>query len=470
MSLPFPFETERHRDEVPPSSVHPIHYVGTDDPADDAANDVAPGKLWLYGDWDAGLTGPVEVRIRNFDNSAWVTIGAYPVVVPDGDKGDLTTSSSGTVWTIDNGVVTLAKIQNASANSKLLGSGDAGAGAPYAEITLGTGLTMTGTTLDASGGGGVDLEDDGTPEGTGIDTIDFTGAGVTVTDDGSGHATVDIPGAALADGDYGDITASGSGSVLTIDSAAVTLAKIQNAAANSKLLGSGDAGAGNPYAEISLGTGLSMSGTTLSSSGSLPQFLTDLNSGHPDAYPGSPSAYDDEFAAGSLDAKWTNVNSSTIAFASSRMTVTLLSSSTDSLFRQAFVPGAGVAFTVIAKFTGLLTYESTDFAGLMVLDSGNAVIAACDYRFGSANQAFNKDNPGGTSNVSIRFSPDYCYLKITRDASNNYQWGISFDGLAWSQPHTGSSSSTTVSKLAFRFGQTASRSYKKGSIDWFRVS
>mgnify|MGYP001205198121 FL=1 len=54
--------------------------------------------------------------------------------------------------TIANGVVSLAKIANAAANDKLLGSGNSGSGASYAEITLGSGLTMTGTTLSAAGG------------------------------------------------------------------------------------------------------------------------------------------------------------------------------------------------------------------------------------------------------------------------------------------------------------------------------
>lgn len=48
--------------------------------------------------------------------------------VTDGDKGDITVSSSGTAWTIDNDVVTYAKMQNVSATDKVLGRSTAGAG------------------------------------------------------------------------------------------------------------------------------------------------------------------------------------------------------------------------------------------------------------------------------------------------------------------------------------------------------
>lgn len=68
--------------------------------------------------------------------------------------GDVTGSGTGSfAATIGNAKVTLAKIQNAAANSKLLGSGAAGSGVSYSEITLGTNLSMSGTTLNASGGG-----------------------------------------------------------------------------------------------------------------------------------------------------------------------------------------------------------------------------------------------------------------------------------------------------------------------------
>jgi hypothetical protein len=125
--------------------------------------------------------------------------------VTDGDKGDVTVSSSGTVWTIDNDVVSNAKLANVS-TATLKGRVSAGSGDP--EDLTGTQAT---TLLDvftsalkglvpASGGGTTNfLRADGTfaaPPGgggganVGTATIDFGAF------PGSSHATVIVTGQA----------------------------------------------------------------------------------------------------------------------------------------------------------------------------------------------------------------------------------------------------------------------------------
>lgn len=182
------------------------------------------------------------------------------VGVTDGDKGDITVSASGATWTIDNDAVTYAKMQNVSAASKLLGKGDSGAG-DVEEITLGSGLTMTGTTLSASGGSGDSITVNGgavvdgnfndttpSPPGGGINVLWQKDASIPAlisayVATGTSSSTVCVGNDArlLSDGDKGDIVVSASGATWTIDAGVVTFAKIQ-ALSTDVLLGNDGAG------------------------------------------------------------------------------------------------------------------------------------------------------------------------------------------------------------------------------------
>lgn len=67
--------------------------------------------------------------------------------------GDIQNAGSGNL-AIRPDKVTYGKMQPVSGGSKLLGSGSAFGAQDVREISLGSGLTMTGNVLSATGGGG----------------------------------------------------------------------------------------------------------------------------------------------------------------------------------------------------------------------------------------------------------------------------------------------------------------------------
>lgn len=131
----------------------------------------------------------------------------------DGDYGDIVISSSGTVYTIDAGVVTFAKMANI-ATDRLIGRDTAGTGSPEA-LTVGGGIEFTGT--------------------GGIQTSAFTG----------------------------DVTKSAGGTATTIPNNTVTYAKMQDMT-TARVLGRTTAGSGDPE-ELSAGAGISISGGQIAS-------------------------------------------------------------------------------------------------------------------------------------------------------------------------------------------------------------
>jgi hypothetical protein len=155
---------------------------------------------WFCTSNDGGTLGTTDITYVDASGSGGVS---------DGDKGDIAVSASGTVWTVEKGLVnvfaslldvtgvksgdlviitgdkayratgpssfvpviadpsththttsgivddavTYAKMQNVSAASRLIGRGSAGGAGDPQEISVGSGLIMSGTTLSASAAG-----------------------------------------------------------------------------------------------------------------------------------------------------------------------------------------------------------------------------------------------------------------------------------------------------------------------------
>jgi hypothetical protein len=116
-----------------------------------------------------GSTGQALIKNSSTDfDVSWGTVSGGSSIA-DGDKGDITVSGSGATWTIDAAAVTYSKLQDVAANSvlarssatlgdvgevslstsQLFGRGETGNLTP---ISLGTNLSMSGTTLNAANG------------------------------------------------------------------------------------------------------------------------------------------------------------------------------------------------------------------------------------------------------------------------------------------------------------------------------
>lgn len=96
---------------------------------------------------------------RSITSDSTITItdggaGSTLTLVRAALTGDVTTSVNAT--TIQPGVVSYAKIQDVSAASRLLGRGSAAGAGDVEELTVGSGLLLSGTVLSASGGSGID--------------------------------------------------------------------------------------------------------------------------------------------------------------------------------------------------------------------------------------------------------------------------------------------------------------------------
>lgn len=256
----------------------------------------------------SNLSGASIGQVLKWNGAAYVpaldSSGGSGATLSDGDYGDITVSAGGSVMTLDDSTVTLAKLggtitaagkallddADAAAQRATLGLGSAavlassafesaGAVSTHAALTQAHGISAYGSTLVAAADAAaartvLGVSDSflldranhtGTQLSSTISDIDekiadrvaqllTAGANVTLTYDDAangGLGTLTIAslggggGGGLADGSYGDVTVSGTGTVITINNASVTLAKMANIATDS-LLGRVTAGSGAP--------------------------------------------------------------------------------------------------------------------------------------------------------------------------------------------------------------------------------
>lgn len=86
---------------------------------------------------------------NTIDSAGQIKSSASGGGISDGDKGDITVSSSGTVWTIDNAAITLAKMANL-AQDQFIGRTTASTGVPEtATITAAARTVLDDTTVGA---------------------------------------------------------------------------------------------------------------------------------------------------------------------------------------------------------------------------------------------------------------------------------------------------------------------------------
>ncbi len=182
-------------------------------------------------------------------------------------------------------------------DSTLIGRGDGGTGVPQ-QIVIGSGLAMSGVTLSATGGGSdLNALTDVTLTTPATDSILIKTAGdwvdglivtnsvtnnaityaklqqltgrsiIARTIASTGNATTMTAGTNSLLGRVGGDLVFAQLDVAQVPDAELTLAKIQDAADNDRLLGSNNTGGGSPYIELALGTNLTISGGTLNAAG-----------------------------------------------------------------------------------------------------------------------------------------------------------------------------------------------------------
>jgi hypothetical protein len=191
----------------------------------------------------AAPTATAGTNTTQLATTAFVIAAVSASSLPDGDKGDITVSSSGTVFTIDNNVVTNAKMAQVAANT--LKGNNTGSTANAADLTTSQVRTLLSinnvdNTSDANKPvstatqTALNLKSNlASPTFTGVPAAPTATAGTNTTQIATtAFVTAAAAAVTVSNGDKGDITVSNGGLTWTIDNGVVTNAKAATMAAN----------------------------------------------------------------------------------------------------------------------------------------------------------------------------------------------------------------------------------------------
>lgn len=198
----------------------------------------------------------------------------------------------------------------------------------------------------------------------------------------------------------------------------------------------------------------------------------DIGNG-PDIIPASPTVYDDEFTAGSLDAKWTQFNATGLTTAFLKDRIILKNTSTGGVPSGIYQVAPSPTWEFTAKCHIACLPAAYELGGIAAIESAtNKVGWVGFYISGGTLIALNtaRGNNSGVNTQITSFTASFngaVYLRIKYDGTNVI-YSVSSDGVAWVQVTSEAktaSFTTAPDRIALMVAPYVASAF---SFDWFR--